>query len=140
MCWEFHHMTNSCSCVLKTPIYSSMYMTYTKNDWYHVIKQLLTFVLVKIRIYQSKEYDIYLGSGLGKCHILWIDKSLYKPQQKSIIIYYYMTSDNVFFWLAYVPSNDLKHIIISSLFCLHCWNVIITWCDVTPGEYYIPTR
>ena len=43
----------------------------------HIIKQLLTFILINIRIYRSKINDIYLGFGLGKYHISWKDRSLY---------------------------------------------------------------
>ena len=58
-----------------------------RNKNYTII-QLLSFVEINIRIYQSKKYDIYRGhllknmifteaNGRGKYHVSWIDKSLY---------------------------------------------------------------
>lgn len=70
--------------------------------------QLMTFDEVNTRIDQPMEHDIHLGrNGLSEYHVPWVDRSLYSPHGKSLIVYLYGE-----FYITYI--FNLKHIFLKS--------------------------
>jgi hypothetical protein len=62
----------------------------------HLIKQLMTFHFGGHWFINPLEVMFTSAVGFGEHDFFGIDKSQCSPYEKSLIVYYYMTSDNVF--------------------------------------------